>query len=82
MCITLSLKFSEELGQNKHCPGVNGCMAVLEDSVNPSKDVGVEPVSGLDGRLIVVVEAVAVVVVVVVVVTIITDGLEAVAVLI
>ncbi len=65
MCITLSVKLGEGLGQNRHCPGVNGCMA----SIDSLKDVDVGLVSGLDDRLIgkfssrsVIVEVVAVVV--------------------
>ena len=44
------MKFGEELGQSRHCPGVNGCMAASGESVDSLKDVGVELVSGLDGR--------------------------------
>lgn len=69
MCITLSVKLGEELGQSRHCPGVNGCMSVSGESIDSLKDVGVELVSGIDDRLIsavdsgvVVVEVVAVVV--------------------
>lgn len=69
MCITLSVKHDEELGQNRHCPGVNGCMAASGESIDSLKDVGVELISGLDDRPIgkldsgvVVVEVVAVVV--------------------
>lgn len=82
MCITLSVKLGEEVGQNRHCPGVNGCMIASGASIDPSKDVGVQLVSGLDDRLIGEVDNGAVVVeVVAVVVTSIprrvgTDGLE------
>jgi hypothetical protein len=69
MCITLSVKLGEGLGQNRHCPGVNGCMAASGESIDSMEDVGVELVSRLDDRLIgkvdsgaIVVEVVAVVV--------------------
>ena len=52
MCTTLSVKVGEGLGQNRHCPGVNGCMAALGESSGSLEDVGVEVVSGLDDKLI------------------------------
>lgn len=69
MCITLSPKLSEGLGQNRHWPGVNGCMVASGESIGSSKGVGAGLVPGLDDRLIgkfdndaVAVEVVAVVV--------------------
>lgn len=66
--MTLSVKFGEELGQNRHCPGVNGSMAVLEESIDPLEDVGSELVSGLDDSVVMGVVVVVVVAVVVAVV--------------
>ena len=68
MCTTLSVKVGEGLGQNRHCPGVNGCMAALGESTDSLKDVGVEVVCGLEDKLIAKVGSGVVVVVVVVVV--------------
>lgn len=69
MCMTLSPKLGEGLGQNRHWPGVNGCMVTSGESIDSSKDVGAGLVLGLDDRLIgkldcdaVAVEVVAVVV--------------------
>ena len=52
MCITLSVKFDEELGQSRHCPGVNGCMAASGESADLLKEVGVDLVSEMDDRFI------------------------------
>jgi hypothetical protein len=52
MCITLSVKLGEELGQNRHFPGVNGCMVVSGEFIESPKGVSVEPVSRLEDRLI------------------------------
>lgn len=53
MCVTLSEKLGKELGQKRHCPGVNGRMAAWSESIKPA-----ELVSGLEDRLIVVAVAV------------------------
>lgn len=73
MCAILSVKLGEELGQNRHCPGVNGCIAALRWPAELIKELGnIELVSGLDDKLIGLFDVSAVVVVVVdVVVTII-----------
>lgn len=78
MCITLSAKVGEELGQNRHCPGVNGCMVASGESIDSLKDVGIELVSGPDDRLIGKVDSG---VLVVVVVTSISEFQEVVAVI-
>lgn len=52
MCITLSVKFEEKTGHNKHWPGVKGCMTVTGDSVDSLKDMDCEVVIELGGRLI------------------------------
>lgn len=69
MCMTLSVKLGDGLEQNRHCPGVKGCMAASRESIGSLKGLDLEVVSGLDDRLIgdvnsgaVVVEIVAVVV--------------------
>ena len=62
------MKVGEGLGQNRHCPGVNGCMVALRESTDSLKDAGVEVVSGLEDKLIAKVGSGVVVVVVVVVV--------------
>lgn len=47
MCITLLVKLVEELGQNRHCPGVNGCIAGRGESIDSMADaVGVVTVVG------------------------------------
>ena len=66
MCITLSVKLGENLGQNRHCPGVNDCMVALRESIDSMVAVGVESDPNVDDRLIgnsvaVAVEVVAVV---------------------
>lgn len=50
MCITLPSKLGEEMGQNRHCPGVNDGMVEPGELVGCSK--GIELVSGIEGRLI------------------------------
>ena len=69
MCITLSVKLGENVGHNRHCPGVNGCMVALRESVDSMMDVGVESVPRVDERLISAVGSVAVAVEVVAVVS-------------
>lgn len=83
MCITLSVKLGARLEQSRHCPGVNGRMAVSGESIDSSKDVGVESVFGLDDRLIGKVDSgvVVVEVVAVVVTSICIDEVEVVAIL-
>lgn len=60
----LSVKLGDNLGQNRHCPGVNGSMVVSGESFGSSKDVRVELGSEFDGGLIgkFVIDAVVVVV--------------------
>ena len=53
--MTLSAKLDEELGQNRHWPGVKGCMVARREPVK-----AVELVSVLDDELIGVVVAVVV----------------------
>lgn len=72
MCVTLSAKFGEVLGQNKHCPGTNFRMVASGEPIDSLGDVGAGLVSGLNDRLIREVDGVAIVVEVVAVVVVST----------
>lgn len=65
MCVILSVKSDESLGQKRHCSGMNCGIVESGELVDSCVDVDVELFCGLDDRLIGRVDNCAVVVVVV-----------------